>query len=758
MIVKRWFLVNITVAFVAILFVNVVSYSEDISDTTSQKLSIDVKDTDIRDVIRMISKGYNLNILMDQDITGKVTLHLVDVPIMEGLRSIAASNNLEVVKEGNVYYIKKSGVEQRAMVKYLNGKLTVDILNMDVRDFIKELSSKTNVSIVPDARVQGTISGKLYQVDLDDGIRAILEGNGFTVVKRKNIYQVFATDNIAKDQRPSSGGRAGKSRENFYVDYSNGLLTLDVVNGDLEEIVRAIAEQSDAQIITYGSIKTEINAKITGVPLTEALALLLRGTRFTFVQKDKIILIGDRNTATPSGMALSKSELIHLKHIKADNVPSILPKDIPATNIRVIKEQNALLISGTSEDIVAAREFINTIDIPTPQVRIDAVIVEFKENLDKEMGVRGGRDRRLKDSSYILTPYPKTLYTVSGNQSLEIGISGERLKEILSPLFTDGLPGIIKKIPDEFFSVLRLLEAQDKAKVLAQPSILTLNGNKASIDVSETQYFKVTTGVGESYTSRFQPIKFGIQLDIVPWISQSGQITAEITPVVSNSEKTNNEGYPNVSTRAITTTVRLNDGQTLILGGLIKNQETAFIYKIPFFGDLPLIGALFRHKGKTRSKSNLIVFITPHIIKGTSEVNLDEELEKYEIHDMNVIEKSIYEGFKKLKKNNEKKTDTLKNISDSLPKLNQSTSRKADSLKNIFPQKDEMKDKQIVQPPRSDTLNINRRPIQRRELPPKIRPYEQMQPHFNRRPVEVKEIGEDSTTVNQEPDASEGEE
>ena len=618
------------------------------TDTTQQeqRMSIDVKDTDIRDVIRMISKGYNISILLDQGITGRVTLHLVDVPIMEGLRSIAESNGLEVVREGSVYRIQKATDEQKSMIRYYDGKLTVDVQNVDVKEFLKELSSKTAVSIVPEAKVEGKITGKLYQVKLEDGLRALLEGNGFKVLKRKNIYQVLSGE---PSSPPSSTRFQGSSasKSNFFVEYSNGMVSLDVSNGDLEDIIRAIAEQGDVEIITYGSIKSEINAKLNNAPLTEALALLLGGTRFTFVQKENVILIGDRNTATPSGQALSKSELIHLKHIKADNIPALLPKDIPSTNVRVIKEQNAVLISGTSEDIVTAREFLNTIDIPTPQVRIDAVIVEFKDNLDKEFGMRSGKLGSMMDSSYLLTPFPQhKLY--KGSQNFEIGLSGKTLKDFLGRAFKISSSDL-KGIPDELFSVLRFLETQDKAKVLAQPSILTLNGNKASIDVSETQYFKIVTGVGENQTSRFQPIKFGIQLDIVPWISQSGQITAEISPNVSNSEKTNYEGYPNVSTRSISTTVRLNDGETLVLGGLIKNQETAYNYRIPVLGSLPIIGPLFRHSGKTRSKSNLVVFITPHIVTREDHVDLKSELEQFEVYDKDILEKKIYFGRKKIR-------------------------------------------------------------------------------------------------------------
>ncbi|HEX2956801.1 MAG TPA: secretin N-terminal domain-containing protein [Chitinispirillaceae bacterium] len=642
------------------------------AQTEEKKLTIDVKDTDIKDVIRIISKGYDINILLDQDISGKVTLHLVDVPIMEGLRSIAASNGLEVVQDGAVFKIKKASGEKRSMIRYANDKLTVDVQNMDVKEFLKELSSKTAVSIVPDAKVEGKVTGKLYEVSLDDGLRALLEGNGFKITRRKNIYQVLTSEVSSQPSgggpRYNSPGASGSSK--FRVEYNEGKITLDVSNGDLEDVIRSIAEQSEAEIITYGSLKSEINAKLNDVPLTEALALLLGGTRFTFVQKDNVLLIGDRNTATPSGQALSKSELIHLRHIKADNIPSILPKDIPTTNVRVIKEQNALLISGTSEDIVQAREFLKTIDIPTPQVRIDAVIVEFKDNLDKEFGIRSGRVPALKDSSYIITPFPEHTY-YKGYQHFELGMSGKFIKDLWNEMFPKSNWSFIKKaLPEDFWTILRFLETQDKAKVLAQPSILTLNGNKASIDVSETQYFKVTTGVNENLTSRFQPIKFGIQLDIVPWISQSGQITAEITPNVSNSEKTNNEGYPNVSTRSITTTVRLNDGETLILGGLVKNQETAFNYKIPILGDIPILGIFFKHSGKTRTKSNLVVFITPHIVTDNPHIDLEREIEKYDLHDKNLIERKIYKSAQKINKalsgSSEKEDLTdFKHVSDS---------------------------------------------------------------------------------------------
>ncbi len=619
---------------------------------------LDVKDADIQDVIRTISKGYNVNVVLDKDVSGKVTVRLSDVPVIDGLRTLARSLGLEVVKEGDVFRVRKAVEEQRSAISFAKGKLTVDVQNVDVKEFLKDISAKTAISIVPDSRLEGKISGKLYQVDLDDGLRALLEGCGLKIVKRKNIYQVVSSDASSSSSPPGGmpppypgyqrQGHAGSTP--LALDYSNGKISLDVTNGNLQDVIKAISDQSDLQIITYGTISGDINAKLKNVPLTEALALLLGGTMFTFVQKDSIILIGDRNAATPAGQALSKSELIRLDCIKADGVMQILPKDIPPNNVKVIKEQNALLVSGTSEEIVSVRDFIKTIDIPTPQVSINAVIVEYTQDLNSHFGASAGKRPNLVDSSYFLHPTPAFLQQGASDHT-DIGSSGKAIKDFLtSSLGLGPTNTLISKIPDDFFLFLQFLETEDKAKVLAQPSIVTLNGNKASISVKQTNYYKVTTGTvtGTDYTIRFQPIDFGIKLEITPWISMGGQITAEISPEVSNEVSTANaDGYPNLSIRSITTTVRLKDGETIILGGLVQNQESEFKQKIPLLGDIPFIGRLFSYTGKTRTKSNLVVYITPHILTKDNYVNLGDELKNLDKTNQKFMERKVEESLEK---------------------------------------------------------------------------------------------------------------
>jgi type IV pilus assembly protein PilQ len=602
-------------------------------DTTQikQTMSLDVKDTEISDVIRMISRGYGLNIILDRDVTGKVTLHLTDAPIIEGLNTLAESNGWELVKEGSVYRIRKPVAKTKSSIKFSKGRLTVDIQNVNVIDFIKEISSKTAVSIVPDSKISGMVSGKLYKVPLEDGLKALLEGNGFKVTKRRNIYRVSqeiaSTSTAASDRRKSRRSTKGRSKE-FFVECEDGFLNIDVINGDLSTVINAISEQSDIEIIIYGKLSGEVNAKLNNIPLAQGLALLLGGTKFTFVLKDNVILIGDRNTATPSGKTLSKSELIHLKHIKADEVPKILPKNIPVNNVKVIKEQNALLVSGTSEDIVKTGEFLETIDIPTPQVVIDVVVVEYTRDLDRDFGFEFAANKKNQegkvDAGSNEWSFPE----------LQVNRSGSKAKEALGLIF--GEAAFISSLPESFHMALRMLETQKKAKVLAQPSITVLNGNKATIDVGQTQYYRVTGGTPQNPTHNFRPIKFGISLNITPWISKSGQITAEISPEISNSmgiTEGDDGGYPNLFRRSATTTVRIDDGKTLILGGLLRSEEQVTHKKVPFLGDIPILGYLFKTTKKLRVQTNLVIYITPRIVDKDNYVDLNEELKQFDINE-----------------------------------------------------------------------------------------------------------------------------
>jgi len=584
-------------------------------DTT--RLWLDVKDVEIRDVISMISKAHSLNIILDKGIEGKVTLHLSDAPVMEGLEVLAKANGLVVLKEGSVYRIAKKGAETRSKLSFYKGNLTADIIDMDVNEFIDRFYSKTGISIISGTRVNDKISAKLNGVPYEEALKALFEGNGYKIYKRKNIYHVVKNDANARNRQRGQGGA------DTYVDYSNGLVSIEISNGKLDEVIKDIAKQSGVEIINYVELQGNVDATFMNVPVQEAFALLLGGTKYSYVYEENIVRIGQRNPNTESGRVLTKSELYHLHHIKADEIFTIVPRDIDARNVKVVKEQNALLISGSSEEIVKIRQFLNKIDIPTPQVIIDAIVVEYNREVSKDIGLEIGTEATSTDPK---TPAGATRFSYPYLDYYKRGADArELIKDVLGLSNT-----IVGELSDQFFINLRLMQSEGKAKVLAQPSLTVLNGNKAAIDVGYTEYFKVVGGTSDNPTYTFQPISFGIKLDITPWISSGGQITTEVRPEIANAMGRSEEGYPNVFKRAITTTVRLEDGETLILGGLLRTEEEISDKRVPLLSRIPVIGKIFTTFTKSTVETNLVVYITPRIINKVGMVDIRKELENFE--------------------------------------------------------------------------------------------------------------------------------
>ncbi len=600
-----------------------------------KRFSIDVKSMAIADVIRMISKGYNLNIVLDRQVSGTVTLNLNDVPVSAGLKALVESYGWALEQRGDVYFIGPAKESGNMQLYVHQGKVTADLVNMDITEFISDFTARSGISVVPANKLAGRVTAKLYNVPVKDALITVLEGNGFSVDFNRNIYTVSAGGSRPADM--NSGSRNNSGRRRFNIDYTDDKLSLDVQNGDLGSLIQEIADLSSTELVIYGRLDGEVNARLSGIALDEGLALILAGTRYTFVRKGNTMLIGDRFAGNQTGQTLGTSKLVHLMHIKADEVPKIFPRNIAAQAITVVKEQNALLLSGTSEEIVQIEEFLRTVDIPTPQVALDVLIVEYTREIGRDLGFKfsGNHAKAPANGNYFSFPEG------------EFNRSGEMAKELLESVF--GSKTFITNLPDDFMMTLRLLEEQKRAKVLAQPTVTVLNGNKAMIDVGSVSYFKVVGGTTDNPTSNFRPINSGIIVNITPWISQSGQITAEVSPEISNTTTINSDGYPDISRRAITTTVRIDDGKTVVLGGLLKSEEQTSHKQIPILGDIPLIGNLFKTTAKRQVQTNLVIYITPRILGNEDNVNLPTELKKLNKENSKVwmqdMERSLVKGY-----------------------------------------------------------------------------------------------------------------
>jgi type IV pilus assembly protein PilQ len=576
-------------------------------------LNVDYVDEPILDVLRAIATAFKLSIIPDKDLGDvKVTIHLENIPVLEGLDKLCKSHGLELIADGNVYRVRKARENAFSIIEVRNKRMNLDVQNRPVKDFLREFVEKTKINIVPGQTLRGTVTGHLKEVDPIDGFKALMAANDYDVRLKNGVYLVENGDSAGQDQPGFRRGRrntgfSGPQGSNTDVDVHDGKVTLSLNNASLGDAIREIAEQAGLNYTIIGDVSGNVNAQLKSVSVDEALSALLQGTRYAFINKDGTLLIGDRNPNTPSGQALSGAELYFLKFIKAENIEKLMPKSIPADNIKVIKEQNAVLISGTGDDISMVKDFLEKVDLPTPQVLMEVVVVEYNRGKDSEFGIAPG----------------KTNYT-GVNALIEGSMSG--IKETIKNGSFEASIGIK---PPNFDMSLRALESKNRAKILSMPKITTLNGNKAELRVNKTFYYQVSSVTKDGFQNNdFRSIDDGITIELTPWVTKHGEVNVTISPSIKTAGQGPASAPPPITNRAITTNVMLMDGETIALGGLISSQEDNRREFVPVLGSIPLIGYLFSWRKALTITNELVIYVTPHILNPeTQAVNLEEEFE-----------------------------------------------------------------------------------------------------------------------------------
>jgi len=309
--------------------------------------------------------------------------------------------------------------------------------------------------------------------------------------------------------------------------------------------------------------------------------------------------------AAMGGAAPSNHEIVQLRSIVpgtqgtgtssqdiATAVQQALAQAHPELHVVVPSGLQAIILSGSAQAVRDAKDLIASLDVVPQSVVLDTEILELDENMSRNLG-------------------------------LELGTTsiGTTFTEVVPPALANGQPGYLgglqplTRTPISFQAQINLLLQNGTARVLADPRITTLSGHTASIRAGDTISILTTVGggTGTVATTQLESFQTGVTLDITPIITDSGELSVSLHPVV-NSLTGYINGVPQISTRDTQTTVHLRDAQTLVIGGLIQENEQRSFSKIPLLGDLPLIGKAFRNDNTTTTRNELIIVVTPHIL------------------------------------------------------------------------------------------------------------------------------------------------
>lgn len=394
----------------------------------------------------------------------------------------------------------------------------------------------------------------------------------------------------------------------------NPVISLDYSEADINAVLRSLALSYGLNLVTGTDVKGKVTIKLDGVALNDALDAILSACGYTYSRRANIIYI---SSGVSDSIDLA-SEPFFLKYLKAAEVQNLLRKIISAKgDVKVDEASNMLIVTDFSAHIDKIRQLIKSIDIAPEQVLIEVKIVDITSKDLQNLGVTWQADYKpagnVKGLFGRTTKYQEELKattTVAGPSS---SLSGGQFK--IDTLTFKGL---------SLTATLDALVQDQKAHLLASPSIAVLNNREARIVIGEKVPYKerTQTTTGTTETTKF--IDVGTTLRVIPTINSDGYITMMVHPEVSSVSALLDAG-PRITTREADTTVRIKEGETVVIGGLIKQQDDSTRSEVPLLGSVPILSLFFSNRSKDKTQTELAVFITPKILRSHEEAKLSRK-------------------------------------------------------------------------------------------------------------------------------------
>jgi len=502
--------------------------------------------------------------------------------------------------------------------------ITLNFANIDIAALVKVMSEFTRRNFILDDKVAGKVTlmtptkispDEAYQVFL-----SALEIKGFTAVEDGRIIRIVPT--AAARQ---SGLRVLQDGDMKGEGYVTKLIRMSYVNP--QEIVRTLGPliTKDGNLIAYPATNSLI--------VTDSVSAIRKIER----------LIHALDVPTPTGKG--KINVYYLKHANAEDIAKVMQALVsrlpvppaggaaqqttgPATilegavTITADKLTNSLIIVASPIDYEIMKDVILKLDIRRRQVYVEAAIIEMGLSKSNELGFEfQGTNRTNLENSNQTTVIGGTNF---GN--IAPATTGPAAFANFNGLAVGAVKGTFKFNGVEYLNIgalLRALQTDTDVNVLSTPNILTSDNQKAEIMVGENIPFitgqsqSAVTG-GNAVLTSVERKDVGITLKITPQITSEDNVRLEVYQEISNVIQTAglnpNTVGPSTSKRSATTTVVVKDRDTMVIGGLIRDNVTASESKVPLLGDIPLLGWLFKYRTSKVEKVNLMIFITPYII------------------------------------------------------------------------------------------------------------------------------------------------
>lgn len=473
-----------------------------------------------------------------------------------------------------------------------------------------------------------------------------------------------------------------------------GMVSFDFKDADIRNVLRIFSHKTGINIVAAPEVQGSVTVKLNNVPWEKALKIILEMNNFAYVREENVIkvLTKDRIAQEPLKTEVLALDYAKASAVEA-TIKGMLTE---RGTVRVDDRANLLIISDVPSSFDQVKQVIKRLDLPTPQVLIETKMIETNMDMEKNFGVKwdflsnytlsligdGKNGELLKGTEVSRTITDTTTDTLdyehqalmnrnstnpepirvqdptTGETSWQYKVPGDQLHSFNNPNWATKTAGFTKnnvlsnaysKVTTPFNStisassfklIMSALMTDDGTDILSSPSIVTMDNKQADISVVtdiRLPNYTFSEQTGRYAISGFTVIPAGITLTVTPHVAPNGYITMDLEPTVSARSRevqwaSLGVTLPEITRENIKTAIMVKDGDTVVLGGLIKQSDSYTNQKVPLLHSIPVLGWLFKNKDKTLAKRNLLIFVTPNIIKkensGTITQNKTDEYTK----------------------------------------------------------------------------------------------------------------------------------
>lgn len=530
------------------------------------------------------------------------------------------------------------------------GRILFDLSSAGIVTDMRQEGGRVIVEF-PDTQLAAKLQRRLDVMDFGTPVQfidAISNKRGTKVIIQPASQEfeqlAYQSDNMfTVELKPMSRQQIEENRKAKF-GYVGEKLSLNFQDIEVRSVLQLLADFTDLNIVVSDSVQGKLTLRLKNVPWDQALDIILQTKALGKRQAGSVIMIAPaEEIATRERIELEgikqKTELAPLRteyfqanYAKAADLSKLLESESGGIltergTVTVDERTNTLLIQDTVDQLAEIRSLIHRLDVPIRQVLIESRIVIASDDFNKDIGVRWGLNRN------TVNPGGGSVgdgFALSGNaQGVQDLINGDTVDD---GRFNVNLPGsnaagtlgvALAKLP--FGTLLELelsaMQAEGTGEVISSPRVITANQHEAYIEQGvEIPYLEASSSGATSVSFR----KAVLGLKVTPQITPDDRIVMDLQvnkDTVGEIFGAGSLQVPSIDTREVSTQVLVDNGETVVLGGVYEQTLLDKVDMVPFFGKLPLIGRLFQHTINQDDKSELLVFVTPKIVKENVSLN-----------------------------------------------------------------------------------------------------------------------------------------